>query len=251
MSAALADPMTVLGGMPFLDESFAASRLLAGVAAVRHVEAERGGLAQGITDAQVMVWLDPDRVRLLRPLPSHVPPMPATPLSDVRRRMIADVVAGVDALIPSWSPLVGLPVVFSLLSPANGAISASSRRWPQQVLLADEAFVSPVELREQVVHELCHQWLYLIEELWALEITGAQPATLPSGTADRTPAEVLGATHVAAALIRMYRADTSAPAGRLARLTDYGAGCLELLAGLENDLTDAGNRVARRLKEAL
>lgn len=116
------------------------------------------------------------------------------------------------------------------------------------------ALVDPItsaELREQVVHELSHQWLYLIEELWALEIHGARHTTLPSGTADRAPAEVLGAAHVAAALIRMYRASTTAPAARLARLADYGSGCLELLGVLDNDLTDAGHSVARRLKEAL
>jgi hypothetical protein len=62
---------------------------------------------------------------------------------------------------------------------------------------------------------------------------------------------VLGAAHVAAALFRMYRASTTVPAQRLACLVDYGSGCLELLAVLDNDLTDAGHSIVRRLREAL
>lgn len=248
MSAALADPITVLGGMPFIDDSFASARLLAAVAAVRHVEGERTGNADGITDAEIAGWLDPARALLLRGPTGKIP---AETLTDRRQRMITDILAELAELIPYWAPLVGLPVVFSLLSPSNGAISASSRMWPQQVLIADEAFASPVELREQVVHELSHQWLYLIEELWALEIPSARHVTLPSGTAERTPAEVLGAAHVAAALIRMYRASTTTPAARLDRLADYASGCVELLGALNNDLTDAGHSVAWRVREAL
>jgi hypothetical protein len=66
----------------------------------------------------------------------------------------------------------------------SGAVSASSYRWPQHVLLADAAFTSARELREQLVHELCHQWLYLMEELWALNAQGADLIVLPSGTGD-------------------------------------------------------------------
>lgn len=234
MSATLADPITMLGGLPFLDDAFAAKRLLAGVAAVRHVEAERTGNAERISHTEVSVWLDPARALLLR---SPSGPMPADTLTGRRQRMIADALAELAELIPGWVPLLGLPVLFSLLSPSNGAISASSRMWPQQVLLADEAFATHTELREQVLHELSHQRLYLIEELWALQMPGARRTTLPSGTADRTPAEVLGAAHVAAVLTRMYRASVTAPAQRLSRLAGYGSGCLELLGVLENDLT--------------
>ena len=106
--------------------------------------------------------------------------------------------------MPAWAPLLSLPVRYARLHPDGGAISASSRDWPQHVLLADDAFASDAELREQLVHELAHQWLYLIEDIWPLDRPGAARLTLPSGTRDRAPAEVLGAAHVAAALTRMY-----------------------------------------------
>ncbi|WP_327581913.1 hypothetical protein OHA25_38955 [Nonomuraea sp. NBC_00507] len=34
-------------------------------------------------------------------------------------------------------------------------------------------------------------------------------------------------------------------------LVDYGRGCLSLLDGIDDDLTDAGRALAQRLKEAL
>jgi hypothetical protein len=119
------------------------------------------------------------------------------------------------------------------------------------VLLADEAFTTSRELREQIIHELAHQWLYLIEDIWPIEKTGARTVTLPSGTRDRSPAEVLGAAHVAAVLIRMYRAESTPwAAARTQTLTSYGLGCLELAANIPSQLTGTGHLIAQRLKEA-
>jgi hypothetical protein len=119
------------------------------------------------------------------------------------------------------------------------------------VLLADEAFASRRELDEQLLHELAHQWLYLIEDVWPLHRPGAPALTLPSGTRDRSPAEILGAAHVAAALIRFYRQQPGDWAtARIAALTGYGSGCLELAGTVSEHLTDEGTLIARQLKEA-
>jgi hypothetical protein len=152
----------------------------------------------------------------------------------------------------SWAPLLRLPVRYAQLHPARGAISASSRDWPQHVLLAEDAFATGRELREQVIHELGHQWLYLIEDIWPVQAPGAGTLTLPSGTRDRGPAEVLGAAHVAAVLARMYRTDgTTWAAARAATLTSYGLGCLDLAAAVSSHLTGTGHQIFQRLKEAL
>jgi hypothetical protein len=120
------------------------------------------------------------------------------------------------------------------------------------VLLADDAFASDAELREQLLHELAHQWLYLIEDIWPLDTPGAPLLTLPSGTRDRALAEVLGAAHVAAALARMYAAVGGPGASaRISTLTAYGQGCLELAQAASQYLTEAGTTIAQRLKEAL
>ncbi|MEZ0076268.1 aKG-HExxH-type peptide beta-hydroxylase [Planotetraspora sp. GP83] len=242
----LSDPLTLLGGLPFLDEGFAAKRLLAGVAAARHVTAEAEGKADGITDRAVETWLGPSRALLLAGGRS----IPAIPLLPEQKSQVTATLQELGSLIPAWVSLIALPIRYGSLYPATGAISASSRAWPQHVLLSDEAFATPVELREQITHELSHQWLYLIEELWRIELPSAQPVTLPSGTANRSPSEVVGAAHVATVLTRLYTATGDAPEGRLEKLAIYRAGCLTLLDQVADDLTDLGRDIARHLKEA-
>lgn len=247
MSTVLQSPAVLLDGVPFLDDTFQARRLLAAVAAARHVQGGRLGLARGLADNEAEAWLAPARAFMLH---QNAPAMPAAPLSSERRSSIAAALAALSERISGWELLLRLPVRFALLEPASGAISASSRAWPQHVLLSAEAFATVRELSEQLVHEMGHQWLYLIEEVWPLEVAGAARESLPSGTADRSPAEILGAAQVATALIRMYGAAVPEPPGRIQHLRDYRAGCLQLLDARTEDLTDAGREIARRLKEA-
>jgi len=234
-----------LDGLPFLDDSFAARRLLAMTAAARHGTACERQIATGIGAADAAEWLAPARAVLLV---ASSAAMPALPLATSRVAQVRTVLGELAVLMPAWADLLALPVRYAHLHPARGAISASSRDWPQHVLLADEAFTSPRELREQLVHELAHQWLYLIEDLWPLELPRAPVLTLPSGTAGRRPAEVVGAAHVAAALVRLYTIDSNPQ--RAAGLTAYGTGCVEL-AGTSPGLTEAGITITQRLKEAL
>jgi hypothetical protein len=238
-----------LDGVPFLDDRFASRRLLAIIAAARHGTAERLGLAGGLSRQQAEAWLAPARAYLVNAGPT---PMPAQPLRVARRQQITDTLASLAAGMPTWAPLLSLPVRYARLYPDGGAISASSRDWPQHVLLADDAFATDAELREQLVHELAHQWLYLVEDVWPLDTPGAARLTLPSGTMGRAPAEVLGAAHVAAALTRMY-ATVGGPTAesRISTLSDYGNGCLELAWAASADLTEAGITITQRLKESL
>jgi hypothetical protein len=62
---------------------------------------------------------------------------------------------------------------------------------------------------------------------------------------------VIGAAHVAAALIRLYRTDQSRHAAqRIEALAGYGTACLDLAGSTAADLTPAGTVFAQRLKEA-
>lgn len=249
MTLVLGGPMILLRGAPFVDHAFNPRRLLAAVAATRQIEAEQAGMsAMSLRTARAAgEWLMPSRVLLLRP---EETPMPAAPLRRQNKAMIGAVFNRLGAELPAWRPLLTLPVRYALMRPANGAISASSRAWPQHVLLADDAFGSELTLREQLVHELAHQWLYLMQEIWAFQESGGHNLTLPSGTRGRSAAEVIGAAHVAAALIAMYATVGGAPPGRVDHLTWYGTGCLDLITAVETDLTEAGRQVARRLREA-
>ncbi len=239
------DCLPTLSGIPFLDDEFAHARLLAAVAAVRHVEASRAGL---VADRQIETWLRPGQVlRLRRAVPPDASELTAGELEQVVRA-----VAALGATVPAWRPLLRLPVSFGALT--TGAHSASSRAWQQHVLLGPSAFDSFGVLSGQVLHEMCHQWWYCIEELWPLQTDQTEAArvhTLPSGTGPRSSSEVLGAVHVALALIRWYRIiDPGTP--RLDELARYAAGCLALLGPTGTDgLTTAGARLAHRLQEAL
>ena len=236
-----------MGGLPFLDDGFAARRLLTITAAVRYSAACQRGLADGASAQDAGAWLVPARARALS---TSTTPMPARQLPAAFRQQVTRTLGDLAVCMPTWRLLLALPVRYARLHPAGGAISASSRDWPQHVLLAQEAFATSRELAEQVTHELAHQWLYLIEDIWPLQVPGAATLTLPSGTRGRSLAEVLGAAHVAAVLIRLYQhAATGQAAARIRALAAYGAGCLDLTSA-SAELTEAGALITQQLKEA-
>lgn len=241
--------VTILRGLPFISDTFAVSRLLAAVVAVRQVHAREQELDELAARDDFMAWLAPDIAVRTRHNASVVP---SRPLTKEHQEQIATVLRELAELMPAWSPLLALPVRYVLLDPSSPAYSASSFWWPQHILLADSVFASNPELREQVVHELGHQWLYLIEEIWSLASPDAPCVVLPSGTADRSPREVIGAAHVVAALARMHRTERGPGyEHRIEKLTDYGHGCLALLAELDAELTDTGRTLTHQLTEAL
>jgi hypothetical protein len=247
---ALAGPMETLAGMPFIDDQFAATRLLGAVAGVRCAQVEKLRLEEAADPSDPSALLLPEQAIKLAGARGDTE-IPATSLDREHRAAVSQALEGLVDGMPAWTRLVRLPVSFALLSPSNGAISASSRRWPQHVLLADEAFATALELREQLAHELCHQWLYLIEEIWTVQTPTAPRSTLPSGTRDRPPAEVLGAAHVAIALRRLYTETGTGPEGRIEFLTNYARGCLATLAAQSRFLTTPGRQMSRHLREAL
>src|SRR5450755_938511 len=115
-TAAARTSLAALDGLPFVDDGFASTRLLAAVAAVRYVDAERRGLADGIgaDTGQIGAWLAPPRAFLLN---AGSTPMPAVPLASAREQLITDALAGLAAGLPPWAPLLSLPVRYGLLHP--------------------------------------------------------------------------------------------------------------------------------------
>ncbi|GAA4626826.1 hypothetical protein GCM10023196_036660 [Actinoallomurus vinaceus] len=254
-TAAVRLPLTELGGMPLIDDGFVPGRLLAALAAARSVRARRLALVTG-ADPDPLRWVRPQEAIRLRDDPPLIPSLPLTPSEE---RKVAAVLDEAADLVPVWRPLLALPIQYLLYHPDGGAASASAVMWPQHILLAKVAFTTPATLREQVIHELCHQWLYAIQELWPLEATDPPPrVALPSGTPNRSPGEVIGAAHVMAALLRLHRADPARPSvfdapheRHIAGLAAYARGCFQTLDSLQEHLTPAGLQITRRLKEAI
>lgn len=186
----------------------------------------------------------------IRRLDMHLD-MPAGPLSPERLTAVDGALATIAAAVPGWAPLVRLPIRFLQLRDGGRAIGASCYAWPQHVLLGDDAFASPAELAEQVLHEVSHNWLYLVEEIKTLQHRGCDHTlTLPSGTSEREPDEILGAAHVVVNVRRLWqRMDVPAEqrTQRLADLASYLDGCLALMDEARVCLTDDGQALADRL----
>lgn len=214
---------------PLLHDDYPYARLMAAVTAVRLQRLQERGAIQ-------------DPANILRPLtaansaPDEAIYIPVQGpdldrISDVRRTAITT--------NASWQMPLELEVQYRFLPPDSKAISASNPAWPQVIFLARSALDSTAELTEQIIHEFCHQWQYLIEEVLPLEKPGESRAhVLPSGTAERGPREVLGAFHVGATLARHYKrlGDKS----QMKSILDYVLECRRILQALHESLTDEG-----------
>ncbi|MFE6273951.1 HEXXH motif-containing putative peptide modification protein [Streptomyces goshikiensis] len=239
------------GGWPLLDDSFDPRRLLTATAGARLARRDGASSTPAPQDlAAVLAPAEAVRIRALdlpKPLPAGV--LPADQAEEVHQT-----VQLIARLVPAWAPLLSaLPLVYLPMPAARASISASCFAWPQHILLAEAAFDSRAVLAEQTLHETSHQWIYLCEELAALQQPGcARRITLPSGTGGRSPAELLGAAHVTCGLARLWPL-LDVPAAvrdrRLAHLTAYRRGCLALLDTVRPCLTEHGHALADRILE--
>lgn len=152
--------------------------------------------------------------------------------------------------VPAWRQPLSIPIEYRYLPESSEAVSASNPATPQVIFLGRQTPASATELREQLVHEICHQWQYLIEEIVPLEVPDqARVHSLPSGTSERSPREVLGAYHVAATLIRFYK--VLGEGSQVVALGEYADGCAAMLKELSEVLTPAGQDVVELIRETL
>lgn len=239
------------GGWPFLDPSLNESALLTAVACVRW-HRWRGKDGRPFS-SELQDVLQPGLAAEIRKLDLTVN-LPSEPLPIERLGRVVETVSALACRHPEWRLLLSLPVEYRTL-PGRGSISASSFALPQHIHLADAAFETDAVLAEQITHEFCHQWLYLIEEFAPLQHRNCRRrVTLPSGTGNRTVSELLGALHVTAALRRIWGAmpvPEEIREARLCHLEGYVAGCLELAEKARTCMSDCGSLLAERLYHEL
>lgn len=252
---ALTSPSAVVqqvGGFPFLDAAFDPARLLTAVACCRWTRANSGA-ATGPSRKELADVLEPERAYQIRRLDLELD-LPFGRLSPDQLQQIEQTRTAIVGWLPDWAPFIHLPLQFLALKHSQ-AISSSVFAWPQHLFLAPSAFASLTTLAEQITHETSHQWLYLIEELWPLQVPDSGiRVTLPSGTDGRSPSELLGASHVAVNLHRLWTTmpvDEENRTRRLDHLHRYGSGCCSLLTELREALTPDGRALADRLTEEL
>lgn len=238
---------TEFAGFPFLDAGFDRDRALVAVACVRWRR------LTGRDDASpddLRRMLVPEIAARVRHLDLDLL-VSSFSLDGSAHRRIRTALTTIAVTVAEWAPLLAVPWRYRGLDPTRGAIGASTFAWPQHTFLSHRAFTSDEELVEQIVHELCHGWLYLLEELSPLEHPGCtRQVILPSGTAERGVSELLGAIHVVVNLRRLWqrlRTSESLREARLTHLDAYLAQALRLLPDTYPCMTAEGSLLAARL----
>lgn len=234
------------GGVPFTDRDFRPNSLISAVVASR-------AFKRGVDpkDVGLAALFDPGNERQWRlEQQPDTPVIPSQPLDQEHLGRVDSAVSFITSRLPGWTPLWSPPFLFKLLT-TPGSMSASSFGYPQQVFLSADAFTTDRELREQVIHETAHNWMYMVAEILPLSRGDASTHPrfiLPSGTGGKLPSEVLGALHVTQSLRTYYEVGKSeSDQERLNDLLTYIEGCQGLLDEVGPYLSETGEEILWRL----
>lgn len=228
----------VFGGLPFLDSGFKGDLLCQTIAGVRQRLAPHFMGVRPEDGTPLQHWLMPEGAQVLREamgiecdlLPNEMTEEDAAKVHQSRTRVVD--------LVPSWSDLIWLPMSFHETD-RPGVESCSCYAQPQRTYLSREVLDGDaVRLDECIVHEACHNWMYMLEELEPFHDHAAQPMfVLPSGTGNRNPTEVIGACHVVLTLIAFYKqVPGEGSRHRRMNLQRYASGCVEMLNSMGDDV---------------
>jgi hypothetical protein len=237
--------LEAFGGLPFLDDAFSYTNLVTAIAGVRRIVGRRWLEL----DRPLEAWLSPELASKLRRAIGFDQNIPHFKLDDADLNKIGCARAAIVLDMPQWSPLIMLPTTFHGSS-APSVKSCSSYAVPQHIFLSRPVLDDSRRLAEAIIHEQCHNWMYMFQELCPFhEVRKGRTFTLPSGTANRDPAEVIGACHVAASLVRWYSSkDDEISRLRVETLLPYFHGCIRILLGMsDNELLPAGHEIVGRL----
>jgi hypothetical protein len=236
----------LLGGWPFLDVEFSPNRLMAAVACSRQLLSSHEG---DVNVIPISAFLSPELGDRIRNLQGSNLLRQSEGLSKQQEAAICKSENRIIQRVSNWLPLMRLPRRYRRMV-RTGVISCSCFAHPQTVFLSNEAFRSDEELDEQIVHELCHVWSYLIEEVMPFHCDPCEATfTLPSGTSGKNATEVLGAAYVGAVLYTWYLAsdDNCDPVGRKEELRAYIEGCLAIVYNVSG-YSESGYELITRLK---
>ena len=241
---------------PFIDEDFCPKRLIAAVLVSRNHRFIKIETTQIQT---LKILLSPAIQEVFLANDSSL--IYSQPMTESDLKLIKSQISFIREIKSSWYSLFSLPIRFRYIS-TPGVISCSSPSYPQHIFLDREAFKSFEELREQLLHEFCHNWLYLFQEVVPLTFVQKNVRfTLPSGTANRTAEEVLGAAYVAASLIAFYSSSLDSKwfenkqisIRRIVDLSNYLEICINKLDSLNNSrlLAPVGISLFMRINQIL
>lgn len=226
---------SLFGGLAFTSASFRWLEFATAVACARRARALRSD-REGYAAMELDEFLVPDVARRVY---DHVlgrdgrhSDLGLTPEQGERATRVLNYVK---SICPQWGPLLDFPLEIRVTE-RPGVIGYSNATIPQHVYLSERALASDSELREQLLHEVAHVWVYMLEELWDMHDHGDTTRfTLPSGTGNKTATGVMNAAFVAVVLSRFYWMERGPLAARAGTLLDYAqesTGLLEKYSGL-------------------
>jgi len=232
------------GGLPLISDAFDVNKLLAALSVIRRFEYSSTFNLEDIDETPNIEFSVNFAIKL-RSLKKSTNKIKSRKLSQSEEYAVIAALKEIERDFPLVSHYLVLPIDFKFLM-SSEAISASCFSSPQTIFLGRKAFITSVELREQIIHELSHNYIYALEEVVQLTTHGSKRAfTLPSGTGNRTASELVGAAAVACTLIKYYSLfDLIGFQDRLNYLTLYLEGCLSVLTNEAHDLlTHEGREV--------
>jgi hypothetical protein len=241
---ARASMISLFRGFPWIQSAFDMRAFLHAVAAVRAHHARRLGHpvhpAEELFNPEVAGTLWSEQLGSSR--------MAGRPPTARERTRIHEALRDIARARHHWRALTGIPLVFYVLE-HDDVISASAFLQPQQIFLSRRALASPRESREQVLHELVHIWLYMVEELWRLHPHDAPSRfILPSGRPNKNATEIIGAAFVTCVLGKYHR--VRGWSSRAEELVEYARRCLERLVP-EEHLSATGSELHEHLAMTL
>lgn len=237
----------LFGGIPFLDPEFQTVQFLTAVAVVRRNRDKQNNM---ISD-KLNEYLSPMRAtHVYNQILGREGEIAGKALTNSEKNLVKDAINSIIAVMPLWSGLLTLPLEIRRTEDKL-VIGYSNASRPQIIMLGPLSWQSEDELREQLLHEIAHIWLYMVEELWALH-QDENPGffTLPSGISGKTGTGVLNASFVAATLLKFYDELSEGWVDRKLKLGAYLSGCLDELKDYTG-LTSIGDELLLSIRNIL
>lgn len=246
--------LDVFGGLPFLDDGFRSDLMCQTIVGLREKFASKyidSNEGSGVPRSH---WLMPEGGQALRESMGIECDLVPLEMGEADSKKVHASRSRIAQMVRHWGDLIWLPMSFHEMA-RPGVESCSCYAQPQRTYLSRQILDGDrVRLDECIVHEACHNWMYMLEELEPFHDPAGTPLfVLPSGTGNRNPTEVIGACHVALTLIELYKqVPGEMSKHRRMNLQRYASGCVETLVGMgENILRPSGIEVRQRLAEHL
>jgi hypothetical protein len=238
-----------VGGLPFIDIKFDASRFLSAVSGVRAALLRNRNVSCCDGDGLLQPEVAVKAFTLASSETTNLPPHRA--LTEQEKAWAELARKRARAASARLACMFDLPL--QLLRWQSSKVSMTNPYIPQTVFLGDGAFQSSCGMLEEVwVHEVAHVWLGLLCEMRDFQTRGSGAIyTLPSGTGPKDARGVLFAAHFAGA-VAAWLGDAAAQTplfGYRAERFQYAVWYLHqaLEIDIDEDLTPMGRAVHAKL----